>query len=232
MSLTALADSLGLAKSTVHGLCGTLVESGLVTRFEDGTYHLGIRIMDLAHAYLSRTDLTSEFVKVLDSETLLPEESIVMSVLDEADIVYVAARNGGRPFGFNFRIGMRLPAHCTASGKVHLSALPPGHIESMAEQDAFRALTPRTITDAGSLLEQLTEVREQGYAIDDEETRLGMVCIGAPVFASGQVEPIAAVAVSLPKEGLEQSVKADAIETVVGLGRTLSQRLGGVPRSH
>lgn len=232
MSLTALADALGLAKSTVHGLCGTLVEAGLVTRFEDGTYHLGIRIMDLAHAYLSRTDLTSEFVKLLDSETPLPEESIVMSVLDDTEIVYVAARNGGRPFGFNFRIGMRLPAHSTASGKVHLSALPPGQVEAMAKRDAFQALTPRTITEAGSLLEQLAEVRELGYAIDDEETRLGMVCIGAPVFASGQVEPIAAVAVSLPKDGLTQPVMVDAIDTVVRLGLTLSQRLGGAPRAH
>ena len=118
MRLAVLAKALELPRSTVHGLCATLVDAGLVTRFQDGTYHLGVRIMDLAHAYLARTDLTVEFAKILSSEAPIPEESVVLSVLDGADIVYVACRNGSRPFGFNFRFGMRLPANCAASGRL------------------------------------------------------------------------------------------------------------------
>src|SRR6266508_1382932 len=124
MSLVALTSALGLPKSSVHGLCTTLVHAGLVTRFENGTYHLGLHVMDLAHAFLARTDLTIEFVKLWESLALLPEETIILSVLDGADVVYVACRNGSRPLGVNFRIGMRLHDHCTARGKALLSSMP------------------------------------------------------------------------------------------------------------
>lgn len=228
MPLSALAKALELPKSTVHGLCATLVDAGLITRFENGAYHLGVRIMDLAHAYLARTDLTVEFAKILNAEAPLPEESIVLSVLDGADIVYVACRNGSRPFGFNFRIGMRLPANCAASGKALLSSLPAERITERARGRAFYALTRKSITKPAPLLKQLAQVRRQGYAIDNEETRLGMVCIGAPVFASSTAEAVAAVAVSMPKVALDARRKALAIHIVKHLAATLSQRLGAV----
>lgn len=110
LTLAALVKTLSLPKSTVHGLCATLSQAGLVERQHDGTYQLGTRVMDLAHAYMSRTDLTTEFLAILKAESPMIEESIVLAVLDGADIVYVGCRNGTRPFGFNFRIGMRLPA--------------------------------------------------------------------------------------------------------------------------
>lgn len=225
MGLAALVKALQLPKSTVHGLCATLVDAGLLARF-DNAYHLGVRIMDLAHAYLARTDITAEFVRILNSETPMPEESIVLSVLDGADIVYVACRNGSRPFGFNFRIGMRLPANCAASGKALLSTIPASRVEEFARSRAFYALTRKSVTKPAPLLKQLAQVRRNGYAIDDEETRHGMVCIGAPVFASSAREAVAAVAVSMPKAALDARRKAAAIETVKTIAAKLSQHLG------
>lgn len=227
MTLAALVKALHLAKSTVHGLCATLVDVGLVARFDDGAYHLGVRIMDLAHAYLGRTNLTAEFVRILNSEAPMPEESIVLSVLDGPDIVYVACRNGSRPFGFNFRIGMRLPANCAASGKALLSTLPPKRVEEYARARLFYALTRKSLVQPAPLLRQLAQVRRNGYAIDDEETRRGMVCIGAPVFASSVGEAVAAVAVSLPKAALDAPAKATAINTVKHIAAMLTQNLGG-----
>lgn len=226
LALGELAEALGLAKSTVHGLCTTLADVGLVNRFENGTYYLGLRVMDLAHAYLGRTDLTLEFLKIVNSGGAMPEESIVLSVLDGADIVYVACRNGSRLFGFNFRIGMRLPANCAASGKALLSTLPAERITELANARAFHALTRKSITRARTLLTQLDEVRRKGYAIDREETRPGMVCIGAPVFGAARGEAIAAVAVSLPLAVLDARYEALAIATVTRIAAMLSQRLG------
>ncbi|MGH8771566.1 MAG: IclR family transcriptional regulator, partial [Burkholderiales bacterium] len=128
LTLAALTSLLQLPKSTTHSLCSTLVQAGLLTRFETGAYHLGSHVMDLAHAYLSRIDLTAEFVKVWDSMAMLPEETIILSVLDGTDVVYLACRNGSRPLGVTFRIGMRLPANCTATGKALLSTLTPARI--------------------------------------------------------------------------------------------------------
>ena len=156
----------------------------------------------------------------------MAEESIVLSVLDGADIVYVGCRNGTRPFGFSFRIGMRLPANCTASGKAMLSSRPPEYIIDLAVSRAFYSLTRSSVTRPAPLLEQLREAVALGYAVDDEETRLGMVCIGAPIFDAGSHEAVAAVAVSLPKSTVTAKRKTLAIQTVKHMAAHLSQRLG------
>src|SRR5690606_25419545 len=147
-----LVKALGMPKSTVHGLCATLAQASLVERLDNGSYQLGTRVMDLAHAYMARTDVTAEFQAILKTESPMPEESLVLSVLDGADIVYVGCRNGSRPFGFNFRIGMRLPANCTASGKAMLASLPAERVIDLAVTRAFYALTRRSVTRPDPLL--------------------------------------------------------------------------------
>jgi DNA-binding IclR family transcriptional regulator len=96
----------------------------------------------------------------------------------------------------------------------------------MANARAFHALTRKSVTRARTLLAQLAEVRRKGYAIDREETRPGMVCIGAPVFGTTTGEAIAAVAVSLPLAVLDARHEALAIATVKRIAAALSQRLG------
>lgn len=226
MTLAALVKALGLPKSTVHGLCATLAQANLVERLDNGSYQLGTRVMDLAHAYMGRTDVAAEFQAILKTESPMPAESLVLSVLDGADIVYVGCRNGSRPFGFNFRIGMRLPANCTASGKAMLSSLPAERIIDLAVSRAFYSLTRKSVTRPEPLLAQLRQVAAQGYAVDDEETRHGMVCIGAPIFGAASAEAVAAVAVSLPKSTLNADHEALAIRTVRRLAGAISHRLG------
>jgi DNA-binding IclR family transcriptional regulator len=226
MSLSALARELALPKSTVHNLCLTLVQTGLLTRFENGAYHLGSHVMDLAHAFVARTDLTVEFIRVWESLALLPEETIILSVLDGADVVYVACRNGLRPLGVNFRIGMRLPANCTASGKALLSSLPADRVARLIRAAGFRALTRKSVDNLEALQRQLAQARKRGYAVDDEETREGMLCFGAPVFDSRSREAVAGVAVSMLKAAQGPRQKALAAHAVKQTAEALSRRLG------
>ncbi len=234
LSLTGLQGELGLPKSTLHGLCGTLVQGGLLTRLQDGTYQLGIRVMDLAHAFVARTDLTADFLEAWESVAVRPEETIVLSVLDGADVVYIACRNGRRPLGLSFRIGMRLPASCTASGKSILSTLPREQAVELVRTSGFRALTRRSVRSVAALSRQLDETRRRGFALDDEETREGMLCIGAPVFDSRGAAAVAGVAVSLLKAEAPSARKAAAADAVMRLASILSKRLGArvtrVPR--
>ena len=231
VSLVALTSALSLPKSTVHGLCTTLVHAGLVTRFENGTYHLGLHVMDLAHAFLARTDLTIEFVRIWESLALLPEETIILSVLDGADIVYVACRNGSRPLGVNFRIGMRLPANCTASGKALLSSMPRERVKAILLASGLRTLTKKRTGGLKGLFKQLAQARERGYSVDDEETRDGMICFGAPVFDSRSGEAVAGVAVSMLKAAVDQPQRDLAAKAVKQMAQALSKRLGarGIP---
>ncbi len=226
MTLAELTARLDLPKSTMHNLCVTLTASGLLTRYDNGTYHLGLRVMDLAHAFLARADLTVEFAKLWDEMALLPEETIILSVLDGADVVYVACRNGSRPLGVNFRIGMRLPASCTASGKALLSTLAPERVTELMRASGFRTLTRRSVRDAAVLARQLAQVRARGYSIDDEETRDGMICFGAPIFDSGSGEAVAGAAVSMLKAAVTKQRATIATRAVTQLAVQLSKRLG------
>ena len=225
-NLGSLAAQLALPKSTVHGLCATLVQTGLVTRFDDGSYRLGPHIMDLAHAFLQRTDLGAEFMRLGDSPEVLPEETLILSVLDGADVVYVGCRNGTRPLALNFRIGLRLPATCTASGKAMLSTLAPERIKALVDQAGLRTLTRKRISGMRALTKQLAQARASGYAVDDEETGEGMICFGAPVFDARGAEAVAGIGVSLLKASTTARQRAQAAEAVRRLAVQLSRCLG------
>jgi DNA-binding IclR family transcriptional regulator len=226
LALAPLTDALRLPKSTIHALCATLVHAGIVRRFENGSYHLGTRIMDLSHAFLAHTDLTSEFTSVADSLNLLPEETIILSVLDGPDVVYISCRNGNRPLGLNFRIGMRLPANCTASGKALLSTFPEERVVELAKSHGLPALTKKSITRLPALLKQLALIRKRHYSVDDEETHDGMVCLGAAVFDSNSSHAVAGISVSLLKSTTNSRQKAAAIQAIQQMAAELSCRLG------
>jgi DNA-binding IclR family transcriptional regulator len=225
LTLASLTLELAMPKSTIHALCATLVNAGLVRRFENGSYHLGAHVMDLSHAFLSRTDLTAEFTSLGDSLDVLPEETLIMSVLDGADVVYLGCRNGSRPLGLNFRIGMRLPATCTASGKAILSTMPVERVTELAEA-GLSSLTKKSVTDLPTLMKQLSLVRKRGYAQDDEETRDGMMCFGAPIFDSRGSQAIAGIGVSLLKADTDAQQRNVAIRAVQLMAAELSKRLG------
>lgn len=225
LSLAALTARVALPKSTVLGICATLVHGGLLARRADGSYQLGVRIVDLAHAYLSKADVTTEFVASFDALPPMPEETVVLAVLDGLDVVYVACRNGTHGLSLNYRIGMRLPATCTASGKALLATISD---ETVADRyrGSLQSLTDFSITAMPRLLADLADARERGYAEDREETRVGMCCIGAPVFDASRRHAIAAVAISMVSAEFDSPKRDETIRRVRDLAAHLSSRLG------
>ncbi len=229
LSLAEITQRVGLPKSSVLALCTSLVSTNLARRTEQG-YALGPQVLDWAHTYLNTTDITKEFVRTTDELGTLRKEGVVLAVLDGTDSVYVGCRVGVQPLGVTYRIGMRLPAHCTASGKALLSTLPDARLRELYGMGALPALTPHSHTDLAGLSRDLAEVRRQGYAVDREETRQGMVCIGAPIFDATGSHAVAAVAVSTLAIQAAGHL-AELAASVSELARLLSRRLGGrVPR--
>lgn len=230
MTLAELTQRLELPKSSVLALCTSLTRTGLLARSDGGAYQLGTHLVDLAHAYLSNIDLTKEFSTTWDSLALLPGEGVVLAVLDGTDVVYVACRNSDLPLGVTYRIGMRLPANCTATGKALLSTLPDERVRALYHDAKLGRLTPHSHTSLKGLLKDLHETRLRGYTIDDEETREGMCCFGAPVFDSSGSYAIAAVAISTLKRPNGQDKNHPAAHAVLEFARVLSTRLGAKGR--
>jgi DNA-binding IclR family transcriptional regulator len=100
MSLAQLTHELALPKSSVHGLCNTLMSFGYLRRQPDGAFLIGPRVMSLAEAFVSGTDVAQEFNALWADAGFAPEETVVLSVLSGGDALYVAVRNSARPLGW------------------------------------------------------------------------------------------------------------------------------------
>jgi len=224
-TLASLSIGLGIPRSSTLALCNSLVETGLLARDPDGLYRLGSHTLELSRAFLGQTDFHSEFQRAVGELGVLPEQTLVCAVLRERDVVYIGRRPGTSPLGVSYEIGMRLPAHCTATGLSMLSTLPEARVEEIYAGREFERLTDSSIGSLKELRERLARVRESGYAVDDGETVRGMICIGAPVWGDAG-ETVGAVAVSMPK-GAHSSARltADAAD-LRGLADEISRRLG------
>ncbi|WP_298835589.1 IclR family transcriptional regulator [uncultured Piscinibacter sp.] len=224
MSLARLASELELPKSSVHGLCSTLLRFGYLQRQDDGAFRIGPGVMPLAEAFVAGTGITQEFNALwMDAE---PEETIILSVLNGRDVVYIAARNGRRPLGLAFNVGMRLPAHLAATGKAMLAFQPPETVRQRLGIAELAPMNRRGPASVDELLGELELTRRRGYSIDDEGVRAGVYCIGAPVFDAA-AHPVAGIGVCLNKTTLGDEAVAAHRETVLRAASTLTQRLGG-----
>jgi DNA-binding IclR family transcriptional regulator len=225
MTMARLADRLNLPKSSVHGLCGTLIALGYLRRQDDGAFFIGPRVMGLAHAFAARTSPAAEFDALWSELPSPPQETVILSVLDGAEVVYVAARPGARPLGLAFTVGMRLPALRSATGKAMLAFQGDARVRQLLPTPRLPAFMNRPSLRRTDLLAELAETRKRGFSIDDESIREGVYCFGAPVFdATGRV--VAGVGMCLQKATLNNTSWALQRDTVMQAAKDLSRRLG------
>ena len=228
MTVTDLARWLKLPKSTVHGLCTTLVNLNLLAR-RNGTYFcIGPHVMRWASAFLGQTDLTSEFSALWNDLRVWTDDTITLSVLDGRDVIYIACRNTASPLGITFRIGMRLPAAFTATGKAILSTMTERQVRMVMSGAWPKPRTRRSVSGIDALLRELEDCRRRGFSIDNEQTLEGMYCFGTPVRDSTD-RAVAGIAVSLLATRVSESTTKLAVKGIKDMARQLSLRLGADP---
>ncbi|WP_299819959.1 IclR family transcriptional regulator [uncultured Jannaschia sp.] len=228
LSLTDLADRLGIAKSSLHALTRTLVDEGLLRRTPRQTYVIGPHVMRWATAFSERSDVAAEFARIWDKGTArLQGATITLSMLEGNDVVYIGARNSEHTPWFGFRVGMRLPMAFTATGHAFMSQMNDSEIRYRFREGLPEALTPSSPRTVEEILDLVRQTRERGYSLDLGYVSDGMVCFGAPVLGASN-KAVAGVAVSLPAS--ERSPQADeaVVTTLMRMARTISERLGAV----
>ena len=226
MSLALLTSELDLPKSSVHGLCNTLMSFGYLRRQPDGAFLIGPRVMSLAEAFVCGTDVAQEFNALWADAGGAPEETVVLSVLSGTDALYVAVRNSARPLGLAFNVGMRLPAWLSGSGKATLAQRAPDEVCKLFSAGPLTRLTRKGPREIKGLLKELAMTRKRGYSIDDETVQEGVYSFGAPVFdASGLA--VAGVGVVINKALLGADRGDRHRDAALNVARALSQRLGG-----
>ena len=181
-----ISRRLGIPKSSASYILRTLERRGYLRREADtGRYRLGLKILSLggdAQANLDLADVALPFMTALSERIHL---TVHLAVLDHGEAVYVEKVEAPGFFKVNTWVGRRMFLHSTSVGKALLAWLPKPEVEALVRQLGLKKRTPKTITTVSRLCSDLEAVKEQGYAVDDEENSLGARCVGAPVFDAG-----------------------------------------------
>ena len=214
---------LNTHKSSISRILRTLASEGFVEKNPlNSKYRLGLKLLELANQVLGRyelRDLAASHMEALAQET---GEIVHLAVLDKADIVYLEKRGGGQTLTVATKVGGRNPAHASAMGKVLLSGLAPEDLDRLLVWGTLVRLTPRTIVERGRLLKELRQVREQGFAVDDEESFPGIRCVAAPIRGMGD-RVIAAISVTVPKQRMPRQRIEEIGKNVIAKARLISE---------
>lgn len=226
LTISEISRRVGIPKSTTHGICATLVAHDLLQKRDDQSFRIGPHVMRWGNTFSRRSDVMDEFLTIWDSESDFPEATVTLSVLDGADVVYIAARNSESYNGFfNFSIGTRLPAAFTATGKAFLMGLGEHEVRRLYADGFPDPLTPRSVRNLKALLEELDRFRNLGYSVDDEQVKEGMRCFGKTILNSLNA-PIAGIAVSVPAAPMTPKEEHRIIASLTSFSEKISRRMG------
>ncbi|NNG21191.1 IclR family transcriptional regulator [Naumannella sp. ID2617S] len=212
VGVSELARRTDLSKSTAFRVLGMLERNGAVER-AGSNYRLGPLLTELtAPVTLPEVeqirDVLTPFLAHLYERT---RQTVHLAMLEGSDVVYLNKLHGLHHVPSPSRIGGRIPAYCTAVGKVLLSHAPDLVEEVLAEE--LPAWTEHTVTDADELRAELARIREAGIGFDRGEVRLGLNCVAAPVLGPTGV-PVAAMSVSGPTQHFDPRTQANALREV------------------
>ncbi|MGB9933573.1 IclR family transcriptional regulator [Haloarcula amylolytica] len=193
---TAVANDLGIAKSTVHNHLQTLEDEGYITN-EGSAYHVGLRFLELGEYKRNRMDIYEKARPEVASLAEKTGEMANAAVEEHGEGVYITRAEGSEAVSVDTYAGKRVNLHCTALGKTILAMLPEGRVDEIIDTHGLPARTENTITDRAELKAELADIRERGHAYDREERLPGLRCVAAPV-TSEDGDPVAALSVSGP----------------------------------
>lgn len=232
LSLAEIARATRLSKSNVHRLLRILTAEGMLARDADtGRYRLGLALFALGASAVATVQLSSITGPYLGQLAHRTGETVQLGVLDGLDVFYIHQIESRPALNISARIGGRLPAYCTATGKALLAYQPPGVVESVLASELPR-LTPFTITDPDALRDQLEQVRRRGYATCDQEPDLGARAASACIF-NGNDEPLGAITICAPLRRCPDDQVRELGRLVVEASRHISRQMaaGAAQRS-
>jgi len=179
--VSEIAQATGLHKATTHRIMMTLLNGGFLQRTPDGErFRLGIRVVELGLGALRGLDLRRAAFPYMQELVDRFDETCDLGIFDRGWVLYVEVVHSQHSLTIAARVGRRLPAYCTASGRVLLAFLPPEIVEPILKEP-LEPCTGKTITSLGRLREELEATRQRGYAFDDEEFEEGIRAISVPI---------------------------------------------------
>jgi len=224
VSLKLLAGKAELHPSTAHRILTALVRDRMVERVDQGSYRLGMRLLELGNLVKSRIGVRENALPFMRELHTATGEAVNLSIRRDDEIVYIERTSSGRSLIRVVNIiGARAPLHITAAGKLFLLDDGPDGVKAYAERTGLPSFTKNTIHSLPALERELDRVRRQGYAVDNEEAELGVRCIGAAIRDdSGGV--VAGLSVSAPADRIKPAWSGMVKETAEKISRAIGHR--------
>lgn len=230
-TLSDLAGGAGLAPSTAHRLLTSMRQEGFVEYDEQaGLWSVGLQAFAVGNAYLKKRDFIAQarpFMRQLVAET---GETSNLGVLDGDHHVFLSQVESAQMMRMVTRLGRPGPVHAAGVGKALLSALTSREVAAILRRTGLKSLTNHTLTTPSALMDELEKVRQQGFALDNEEQTLGLRCIAANIYDE-HGEAIAAVSVSGPTVRVTMERVAPLSAAVMQAASEITQAIGGVGRT-
>jgi IclR family pca regulon transcriptional regulator len=230
LGIADIADDLGMSRSTTHRYVITLVALGYLEQGASRKYRLGLRVTDLGMSALNSTGLREHSHPYLQELRQRTSYTVSLAVLDGSDILYVdrvrSFRRGQDTINLDLQPGSRLPAYCTAMGKLLLAHLPEPEQRDLFASMKLAKRGPNTITSKKALYDELDEVRTAGFAVNDEELAAELLTISAPVRNQDR-QVVAAINMAAHSSMISLEELVDALGPhLVSTADRISARLG------
>jgi IclR family pca regulon transcriptional regulator len=230
LGIADIADELGMSRSTTHRYVITLLALGYLEQGASRKYRLGLRVTDLGMSALNSTGLREHAHPYLEELRQRSSYTVSLAVLDGPEILYIdrvrSFRRGQGQANGDLTTGSRLPAHSTAMGKLLLANLPEADQRELIASMKLTKSAPNTITGKKALRDELDEVLDANFAVDDEELARDLYAIAAPV-RNDRRDVVAAVDIAAPSSMISLGELVDALGPhLISTADRISARLG------
>lgn len=227
LSIGDLSERLCMDKATVHRLINTIKEAGYVNQNRDNKkYSNSLKLFAMGNRVTEKIGvkhIARPFIEELAEKT---GETINLAVFLGNKIIYVDKLESSSTIKVGLGIGTSVPSYCSGLGKAMLAFTENEELQDLLDGIVYEKYTERSITDRSVLMEEFKKIRDRGYAVDDEEYVVGLICIAAPIF-DYHGKPVAAISVSSPKYRYDASRHLTLYSSLVaGAAQKISNKLG------
>jgi DNA-binding IclR family transcriptional regulator len=232
MNLSDLARATDLNRTTAYRLCTVLEREGWVQSNDAGKESgrrqvvLGPRALGLTALASNKHDPGVRLKPLMESLARQVDETVHLGVLDDISVIHIASAVPQVGPHLALRHGARALAHVTALGKAMLATYTDRDIRRKYRYEQIPSSSPTAIQTRTALLEDLARIRARGYAIDDEESRIGVRCVGAPIFGFSDRAIFALSVTSMPAR-LSNEHLVEVAQSVSHSARLATEALGG-----
>ena len=227
MSLSDLSQQLGMPPATVHRLLSTFEELDFIEHdAEAGLWFVGLKAFTVGNAFLNRRDFVARARPYM--QTLVDQcgETVNLGVIDKGEVVFISQIESREMMRMIVTLGSRSPIHASGVGKAILASQSEQAVSQILQLRGLPRFTSQTIDNPGDFREALGVIRQQGYALDDEEHAVGLRCVAATIFDE-HATALAAISLSGPKARIDDRRLPELGAAVRDTAHRITAALGG-----